>query len=103
MVTKNAPTPAMPATELRPLRTKHVAAQFKLKPVALRRVLRNMTEYADGVHTNYSWAENDPMLKKIEAAIKSSNDKRDKAKADAKAKLEAAKAAEVKAATPAKK
>lgn len=37
------------------LKTKQVAAQFKIKPVQLRRVLRSMKRYADGVHTNYRW------------------------------------------------
>ena len=61
-----------PATEtaILPIQTKHLAAKFKMKATALRRILRSMPEYADGVHTNYRWAENDPAIAKIEAAIK---------------------------------
>lgn len=73
------------AAELKPLRTKHLAAKFGMKATALRRVLRSMTEYADGVHTNYSWAEKDPAIARIEAAIKKAQE--DKAKRAEAAKL----------------
>lgn len=69
------------------LRTKHVAAKFGLKPMHLRRILRSMPTYADGVHTNYAWDPADTKaLAAIEAAIKKAAD--DKAK-----RAEAAKAA----------
>ncbi len=72
-----------------PLRTKHIAAQFGMKPVALRRILRTMPAYADGVHTNYRWAEKDPAIPLIAAAIKKlTDDKAARAKA-AKAALDA--------------
>ena len=72
-----------------PLRTKHIAAMFGLKPVALRRILRNMPQYADGVHTNYKWAEKDPAIPLIANAIKKlQEDKAARAKI-AKAALDA--------------
>ena len=53
------------------LKTKHVAAMFSMTPVALRRVLRSMPQYADGVHTNYRWDPKDKKaLDTIGAAIK---------------------------------
>jgi hypothetical protein len=83
-------------TDVKPLRTKHVAAKFGMKPVQLRRILRTMPEYADGVHTNYAWAEKDPALARIEAAIKKAAAlKIERAKA-AKAALEARVAAAAK-------
>lgn len=85
-------TKTAPATDSKPLRTKHVAQKFGLKPVSLRRVLRSMNEYADGVHTNYRWAENDPMLPKIAAAIETHRKRSEKAKAEAQARLKASKA-----------
>lgn len=62
-------TPATSTPDLKPLRTKHLASRFNLKATALRRILRSMPAYADGVHTNYSWAENDPAIKAIETRI----------------------------------
>lgn len=94
--TKTAPTTTVetPKTEqVMPIQTKHLAVKFGMKATALRRVLRAMPAYADGVHTNYRWAENDPRIKDIEAAIaKMAKDKADRAAA-AKAALEARKAA----------
>jgi hypothetical protein len=76
-----------------PLRTKHLAAQFGMKPVALRRILRTMPQYADGVHTNYKWSEKDPAIPLIGAAIKKlAEEKAARAKA-AKAALDARAAA----------
>jgi glycerophosphoryl diester phosphodiesterase len=69
-----------------PIQTKHLAAKFNMKATALRRILRSMPEYADGVHTNYRWAENDPKIKAIEQAIS-------KLTAEKSARAEAAKAA----------
>jgi len=37
------------------LQTKHLAAKYGMKPIQLRRILRSMPAYADGVHTNYAW------------------------------------------------
>ena len=54
---------------MKPIQTKHLAAHLNLKPTTLRRILRSMPEYADGVHTNYRWAEKDPMFEKIFAKV----------------------------------
>lgn len=84
--TETKPTPA---TDLKPLQTKHLAKRFNLKATHLRRILRSMPDYADGVHTNYRWAENDPAIARIAAAIKKQEeDKAARAKA-AKAALDA--------------
>jgi len=87
-------------TELKPIQTKHLAARFGMKATALRRVLRSMPDYADGVHTNYRWAEKDPAIARIEAKLKQlAKEKEDRAKA-AKLALEK-RAAEAKAAAAA--
>lgn len=71
-----------------PLRTKHLAAQFKIKATHLRRILRSMPEYADGVHTNYKWAEGDKRIPAIAGQIaKLAADKTERAKV-AKAALD---------------
>jgi hypothetical protein len=77
-------------TAILPIQTKHLAAKFNMKATALRRILRSMPAYADGVHTNYRWASmTDPKVKEIEVAIKKqSDDKAARAKA-AKAALDA--------------
>jgi len=67
MTDKKTPTTE---TAILPIQTKHLAAKFKMKATALRRVLRSMPAYADGVHTNYRWAENDKAIDAIAAAIK---------------------------------
>lgn len=72
-----------------PIQTKHLAKDFGIKATALRRILRSMPEYADGVHTNYRWAENDKRIPLIKAQIA-------KAAADKLARADAAKAALVK-------
>ena len=72
-------------TAIMPIQTKHLAAQFKVKATMLRRVLRSMPAYADGVHTNYRWAENDKRIADIALALKKVED--DKAKRAAAAKL----------------
>lgn len=46
------------------LTTKDVAAMVGTTPRALRRVLRAKW-YNDGVHTNYRWTQDDPVLKEI--------------------------------------
>lgn len=83
-----------PATaDLKPIQTKHLAAKFGIKATQLRRVLRSMAEYADGIHTNYRWAEKDPAIDRIALALKkASDDKIARAKA-AKAALDARAAA----------
>jgi hypothetical protein len=83
-------TPAIvPPVEIKPIQAKHLAAWLGMKPTALRRILRSMPEYADGVHTNYRWAENDPELNKIVARVNQlESDKIARAKA-AKEALEA--------------
>lgn len=65
-----------------PIQTKHLASRFKIKATALRRVLRSMPDYADGIHTNYRWSENDPRIAKIELQLKKlEQEKADRAKA----------------------
>lgn len=97
----NVITPAVETVEM-PIRAKHLAAKFNLKPTTLRRILRNMPEYADGVHTNYRWAEKDPRIGRIEAAVKQARTEREaKAKA-AKEALDARVKAAAKAAEPVK-
>lgn len=85
--------------------TKQVAAKFNMKPTALRRVLRSMPEYADGVHTNYRWTgEKDPAIAKISSAIAAHRARAAKAKEAAQAALAAKRAEEAKpAAQPTKK
>lgn len=79
-------------TPVASLRTKHLASKFKIKATHLRRILRSMPAYADGVHTNYKWAEGDTKaLAAIEAAIKAAADKKIEAAAKAKAALAAKK------------
>lgn len=46
------------------LTTRDVAAMVGTTPKALRRVLRAKW-YNDGVHTNYRWTQDDPILKEI--------------------------------------
>ena len=76
-----------PAAEvaIMPIQTKHLAVKFGMKATALRRVLRSMPAYADGVHTNYRWAENDKRIDAIAAAIAKLTE--EKAKRAAAAKL----------------
>ena len=72
-----------------PIQTKHLAIKFGMKATALRRILRSMPEYADGVHTNYRWAENDKRIDAIGKQIaKLAEDKQKRAEA-AKAALAA--------------
>lgn len=60
---------ATPAT----LKTSHLAKRFNMKTTTLRRILRSMPEYADGVFTRYSWdakkdaAKIDAIAKRIKA------------------------------------
>ena len=106
-------TPSTTPAEGAILKTKHLAAKFGLKPTALRRVLRSMPEYADGVHTNYAWqGESDPAIAKIAAAIKTRKEEAEKKAIAAKAALAAKAEADKKqaevdkkaaATTPAKK
>ena len=91
--TQAQPTPVATVAPEALLTTKHIAAKFGLKPVVLRRVLRSMTEYADGVHTNYRWAGyGDPAIARIEAAIAARSLQRSAAQQAAQAALVAAKA-----------
>lgn len=79
--------PATTTETLKPIRTKHLAIKFGMKATMLRRILRSMPAYADGVHTNYSWSENDPAITAIQAQInKLTKEKEERAKA-AKAAL----------------
>ena len=95
--TPNTPTVSTP--EVKPLQTKHLAAKFGMKATILRRVLRSMPEYADGVHTNYRWAEKDAAIPRIEAQIKKLVEDKAKRAAAAKAALAARVAATTKQAT----
>lgn len=75
---------------LKTLKTKHLAAKFHMTAMQLRRVLRSMPAYADGVHTKYAWSENDTKaIAEIENAIKSIAEKKEKAKQAAQAALKA--------------
>ena len=84
--TNTATVAATPTTPDMPIRTAHLAKQFSLKATALRRILRSMPAYADGVHTNYRWSENDPRIAAIGQQIA-------KLAADKLARAQAAKAA----------
>ncbi len=93
---------ATPATTVPELRTSHLAKRFGLKPTALRRILRSMPEYADGVHTNYRWkSESDPAIGKIAKAIEAAKVKRAAAKVAAQAALAKAKAEQAASTKPA--
>lgn len=72
------------------LTTKHIAPRFGMKPQAFRRILRSMSMYADGKHTNYRWSNNDPALVTIAEFIKARTAEASKADAKAKAALPAA-------------
>lgn len=39
------------------LTTRDLGKKFNIKPTYLRRILRSMVEYNDGIHTKYSWDE----------------------------------------------
>lgn len=71
------------------LKTKHVASHFGIKPVQLRRVLRSMPRYADGVHTNYRWAmpADKSLIAEIGKAITARAAAAENAKTEAQAKL----------------
>lgn len=78
---------------VKPIRAKHLAAKFGMKATAFRRILRTMPEYADGVHTNYAWAENDAKaFKRIEGVIAGLKAKREAAAKEAKDKIAKAEA-----------
>ena len=85
-MTQTVTTPA--TTEVMPIQTKHLASRFGMKATQLRRVLRAMPEYADGVHTNYRWAENDKRIADIAAAVKKLADDKAARAAAAKKALE---------------
>ena len=86
-----------------PIQTKHLAKEFGIKATALRRILRSMPEYADGVHTNYRWAEGDKRIPLIKAQIeKAAADKLARAKAAKEALDKRTAAAKVQAAADAK-
>ena len=91
------PTPTASTAAPASLTTKHLSQKFGLKPTALRRVLRSMPQYADGVHTNYRWqGEHDPAIALIAKAIEANKARKAAAKVAAQAALAKA------AATPAK-
>lgn len=82
--------PVAPVATVPVLTTKHLAAKFGMKATALRRVLRAMPEYADGVHTNYAWPSwEDAQVKRIEAAISALAKRKVEAAQAAKSALEA--------------
>lgn len=88
-VTTTMATPNATATTDNYLTTKHLAARFNMKGTQLRRILRSMQDYADGVHTNYRWDEKADAnkIKAIEAKIKDLAAKKQARAAEAKAKL----------------
>ncbi len=85
MATKNT----TPTVDILPIRTSHLAKRFGIKATALRRVLRSMPDYADGVHTNYRWAENDKRISAIEKQLKELEKQKTEREAAAKAALAA--------------
>lgn len=97
-MTPNEKTATATATESTPkLQTKHVAKMFNMRQQQLRRILRSMAEYADGVHTNYAWDPADKAaLQRIKAAIDAKAAKAEAAKKAAQEKIAKA-AAEAKA------
>lgn len=64
------------SAEVMPIQTKHLASKFGIKATALRRILRSMPDYADGIHTNYRWSENDKRIAAIGVAIKKMADEK---------------------------
>ena len=47
-----------------------LAASLGMKATSLRRILRGMPEYADGIHTNYAWLSYDsPDVQRIIARV----------------------------------
>lgn len=60
-----------------------------MKGTQLRRILRSMPDYADGVHTNYRWDEkaDTKKIEAIAAKIKDLATKKAARAAEAKAKL----------------
>jgi len=55
------------------VRTKDLAAQLKVTEKHIRRVLRSMPEYDDGIYTKYEWSKNDPMLSRITGSMKANS------------------------------
>jgi hypothetical protein len=80
-----------PLIDMRPIQTKHVAQMLGMKATALRRVLRSMPEYADGVHTSYRWAglAGDPEVDRIVAKVNHLADRKIARALAAKAALDA--------------
>jgi hypothetical protein len=77
------------------LQTKHLAIRFNLKPQQLRRVLRSMPAYADGVHTKYRWDPKDEKaIKAIELRIVEIKKAKEEAAKKAKEALAAKQAAQ---------
>lgn len=85
-----------PAADTMPIKTSHLAKRFNIKATALRRVLRSMPEYADGVHTNYRWAENDKRIDAIGKKLAEVEQQRKDRKLAAQAALKAKEAEAVK-------
>ena len=67
--------------------TKHVAAIFGITPMQLRRILRTMPEYADGVHTNYAWPDLEGSIARIRATVTGVQTKRAAAQVAAQAAI----------------
>lgn len=86
---ENKTTATTTAPAILPIQTKHLAVKFGMKATALRRILRSMPAYADGVHTNYRWAENDKRIADIEKQVKKLSDDKAARAAAAKAALAA--------------
>lgn len=51
------------------LNTSDLAKRFGVTPLVLRRILRSMPKYADGVPTKYAWDNADPIISEIEALV----------------------------------
>jgi|SRR5579859_3106414 len=75
--------------EIMPIQTKHLAAKFGIKPTTLRRILRTMPEYNDGLHTNYRWAEDDARIDAIAQKLQEIEEEKQARTVAARAAMEA--------------
>jgi AbrB family looped-hinge helix DNA binding protein len=48
---------------------KELAAQLRMTEKQVRRFLRSMPLYDDGIYTKYEWSKQDPMLPRIAASL----------------------------------
>lgn len=60
------------------IRTKDLSAQLKLTQKHIRRILRSLPLYDDGVYTKYAWLKDDPELPKVSALIAARSKRRNR-------------------------